>query len=49
MEVSHILVAGLTGMSVALLVWVEIRSRRNRAAHPRNPVSVGPQEDQTKR
>jgi hypothetical protein len=48
-DVSHILVAGLTGMSVALLVWVEVRSRRNRAAQSENPVSVGPQEHEEKR
>lgn len=29
MDASHIVVAGLTGISLALLVWVEIRSRRN--------------------
>ncbi len=31
MDVSHILVIGLTAISLALLVWIEIRSRRNRA------------------
>jgi hypothetical protein len=47
-EVSHIVVATLTGLSVALLVWVEIRSRRNRAGQPQDPVSVGPQENRIK-
>jgi len=31
MDVSHILVGGLTAISIALLVWIEIRSRRNAA------------------
>jgi len=31
MDASHIVVAGLTGISLALLIWVEIRSRRNSA------------------
>ena len=29
MDASHILVGGLTAISLALLVWMEIRSRRN--------------------
>lgn len=29
MDASHIVVAVFTGISLALLVWVEIRSRRN--------------------
>jgi hypothetical protein len=29
MDASHIVVAVLTGVSLALLAWVEIRSRRN--------------------
>ena len=32
MDASHIVVATLTGITLALLVWVEIRSRRNSAA-----------------
>lgn len=31
MDASHILVGGLTCISLALLVWMEIRSRRNSA------------------
>jgi predicted Holliday junction resolvase-like endonuclease len=31
MPVDHIMVGGLTAVSIALLVWVEIRSRRNSA------------------
>jgi len=34
MDASHILVGGLTAISIALLVWIEIRSRRNNAAQP---------------
>ncbi len=29
MGVDHIMVGGLTAASIALLVWIEIRSRRN--------------------
>jgi hypothetical protein len=36
MDVSHILVGGLTAISVALLVWIEIRSRRNAEAPEQN-------------
>jgi hypothetical protein len=32
MEISHIIVGGLSVISVGLLVWVEIKSRRNAAA-----------------
>ncbi len=35
MDASHVLVGGLTAISVALLVWIEIRSRRNTAAQPK--------------
>jgi len=31
MEASHILVGGLTAIALALLVWIEIRSRRQSA------------------
>ncbi len=31
MDASHILVAGLSAVTFALLMWVEIRSRRKRA------------------
>lgn len=34
MDASHLLVGGLTAISVALLVWIEIRSRRNTPAQP---------------
>lgn len=34
MDASHILVGGLTAISIALLVWIEIRSRRNTAVQP---------------
>jgi hypothetical protein len=34
MEVSHILVGGLTAIALALLVWIEIRSRRESAEQP---------------
>jgi len=32
MDPSHFVVGGLTAVTVALLVWIEIRSRRNVAA-----------------
>lgn len=32
MDPSHFVVGGLTAVTVALLVWIEIRSRRNIAA-----------------
>lgn len=32
MEISHIIVAVISVVSVGLLVWVEIKSRRNAAA-----------------
>ena len=32
MGVDHIMVGGLTAVSIALLVWIEIRSRRNSAS-----------------
>ncbi len=34
MDVSHIIVIGLTAISLGLLVWIEIRSRRNHAGQP---------------
>ena len=34
MDASHILVGGMTAISVALLIAVEIRSRRNSVAVP---------------
>ena len=37
MDASHILVGGLTAISIALLVWMEIRSRRDSAAREQNP------------
>ena len=43
MDASHILVGGLTGISFALLVWIEIRSRRNISAQPQHesgPVAI---------
>lgn len=32
MGVDHIMVGGLTAVSIALLVWIEIRSRRKSAS-----------------
>jgi hypothetical protein len=40
MDVSHILVGALTAISIALLVWIEIHSRRNAAAPEQNPPLV---------
>lgn len=34
MDASHIVVGVMTAISIALLVWIEIRSRRNTAAQP---------------
>jgi hypothetical protein len=36
MGVDHIMVGGLTAASIALLVWIEIRSRRNSAGQEGN-------------
>ncbi len=33
MDASHILVGGLTAITIAWLLWIEIHSRRNNAAH----------------
>lgn len=49
MDASHILVGGLTAISIALLVWIEIRSRRNTTAQEQNPVPEGLQEVQPPR
>ena len=39
MDASHILVGGLTAISLALLVWMEIRSRRNAGRTRAEPCS----------
>jgi hypothetical protein len=41
MDASHVLVGGLTAISITLLVWIEVRSRRNSAAQEQNPVPDG--------
>lgn len=46
MDVSHILVGGLTAISIALLVWIEIRSRRNAAEPEQNDAPSGSAEAQ---
>ena len=46
MDVSHILVGGLTAISIALLVWIEIRSRRNAVSPEQNPPLVDSDEAQ---
>lgn len=46
MDVSHILVGGLTAISIALLVWIEIRSRRNAVSPQQNPPLVDSDEAQ---
>jgi hypothetical protein len=38
MDVSHIMVGGLTAISVALLVWIELRSRRNAAGQEQKAI-----------
>jgi hypothetical protein len=42
MGVDHIMVGGLTAACIALLVWIEIHSRRNSARQEEN--RSGPQE-----
>lgn len=37
MDASHIVVGALTAVTVGLLVWIEIRSRRNRAVEAMPP------------
>lgn len=39
MDASHVMVGGLTAVSLALLVWVEIRSRRNSVAQESSPAA----------
>ncbi len=46
MDASHILVGGLTAISIALLVWIEIRSRRAAEAPEQNPLPVDSDEAQ---
>jgi hypothetical protein len=46
MDASHILVGGLTAISIALLVWMEIRSRRNAAEPEQSPALAGSAEPQ---
>lgn len=41
MDASHIVVGALTAMTVGLLVWIEIRSRRNRATGKAIPPVTG--------
>lgn len=36
MAVDHVMVGALTAASIALLVWIEIRSRRNSANQEEN-------------
>ena len=38
MDASHILVGGLTAITIALLLWIEIHSRRNNAVQEQIPV-----------
>lgn len=46
MEVSHIIVAIATAISIALLVWMEMRSRRNSVNQQQSAVAAGPQQTQ---
>lgn len=39
MDASHIMVGGLTAVTLALLVWIEIRSRRGTAEKATQSVS----------
>ena len=44
MDASHIFVGALTAITFGLLIWIEIRSRRNSAAHAeQNPVATVPE------
>lgn len=38
MDASYILVGGLTAISIGLLVWIEIRSRRSPAIQGQTPI-----------
>jgi hypothetical protein len=40
MDASHILVGGLAAVTTALLVWIEIRSRRNTVAQESSPAPL---------
>ena len=40
MDASHILVGGLTAVTLGLLVWIELRSRRNTAMQEQAPVAA---------
>ena len=40
MDASHILVGGLTAVTIALLAWIEIRSRRNIVTQDQAPVAA---------
>lgn len=42
MDASHFLVGGLTAIAVALLVWIEIRSRQDTAAQTEQAPSLMP-------
>jgi hypothetical protein len=46
MDASHILVGGLIAICIALLVGIEIRSRRNTATQQEQSVAVAPAEPQ---
>lgn len=46
MDASHILVGGLTAISIALLVWIEVHCRRNAAAPEQNSSLVDSNEAQ---
>lgn len=41
MDASHIVVGALAAVTVGLLVWIEMRSRRNRAAEKAIPRVTG--------
>jgi hypothetical protein len=38
MDASHILVGGLTAITIAFLVWIEIRSRSNTAVQEQTTI-----------
>ena len=43
MDVSHIVVGGMTAVSIAVLVWIEIRARRNGAEQEEAGIPAQPE------
>lgn len=45
MDASHVMVGGLTAVTIVLLVWAEIRSRRNTAREEHKATSAVLEDD----